>query len=148
MNETKYLPKSPGAVFTARVERTVKHDTREKMHYEYTLRVEAAPTGCAFLDLFARHVMTIGKAPAAVFAKRMGVEELPLTITLTTLSGVGIREWTDTFAGTVVELLLRETDWRIGRIAEAAHFTSLTVFSRWFRRRYRCTPQEWRWRNQ
>ncbi len=148
MNETKYLPKTPAAVFTARVERVVVHDSRTKMHYEYTLRVEATPTGCEFLDLFARHVMLIGKAPAEVFAARLGVGELQLTTTLATLSGAGIREWTDTFAAAVVERLLAETDWKIGRVAEAAHFTSLTTFSRWFGRRYKCAPHVWRWRNE
>jgi AraC-like DNA-binding protein len=48
--------------------------------------------------------------------------------------------------GMVAEALLRETDWQVARIAKEARFTSAGVFCRFFRRRYGCSPEEWRWK--
>ncbi len=148
MGDTRYIPAGPSKVFTASVGRTVVHDTPLQMHYEYTLVVEAKPTGCAFLDLFARLLTEHGKRTADFYAALMGMDEGPLEVTLATLSGAGICEWGDEFSVAVAEALLRGTDWKINRIAEAMHFPGPIVFARWFLLRYGCAPLEWRWRHE
>ncbi len=147
MKLDKYPKKSPEGVFRVAVERSVEHDTREQMHYEYTYTVETVPTGCDFLDLFASLIMRRGNVPAKQYATRLGVTEKQLTGTLAALSGANFRDWTDAFAGAVAETLLRETNWPIARIARATRMSSSRAFNYFFLRRYKCTPQEWRWAN-
>jgi AraC-like DNA-binding protein len=126
------------------VTRTLVHDAANKMHYEFAYTVEAAATRNDFIDLFAETVIRHGKMPVKTCAAAMGVGVQQLQMTLLTLSGAGILEWMDAFAGAVSEALLRQTDWKVMRIAAAAGFGRLNVFSRWFRARYKCTPGEWR----
>jgi len=148
MKEKIFLPHTPEGMFTVRVERSVKHDSREKMHYEYSYTVDLKPCACDFVSAFANLVRTMGKRQAVVYAECFGVSERQLKATLETLTGAGPREWADTFACAVSEALLRETNWEAGRIGQAVGIGSVTVFSRFFRRIYGCSPLEWRWRNQ
>jgi AraC-like DNA-binding protein len=128
----------------------VKHDTRYKMHYEYTFTVETRPTRNDFIDLFATLVAAHGKRTAAFYAHIIGTDEWLLKATLKTLSGAGIREWTDALAAAVAETLLRETSLPVGEIAAAAGWGAAKggrgIFTRWFTRRYKCSPLDWRWR--
>ncbi len=148
MNKRTYKLITPAEVFAVSVESTLHQVTPLTMSREYTLRVEVRPTGCEFIDVFARLVAAHGKQQAEFYADRMGVETMKFLATLITLSGVEAREWGDVFAATVVEALLSQTDWRMNRVAEAARFSGPIVFSQWFRRRYKCTPQEWRRANE
>lgn len=151
MTQTKYTQIRPEGVFTVAVERTVKHDTREKMHYEYTFRVEARATQNDFIDHFARLVARHGKCPGKTYAAMMDIDESGFKAALTAITGAGIREWTDAMAAAVAETLLRETSLPVGDIARAAGFIGRGgrgTFSRWFRERYKCTPLDWRWGNQ
>jgi AraC-like DNA-binding protein len=147
METDKYLKKSPAGVFRGAVESTVKHDSRERMHYEYSYKVEIVSTGCDFLDHFAALVTRHGNVHAKHYAAMLGVTEKQLTATITALSGAGFRDWTDEFAGAVAEALLRGTNWQVARISRAALMSSPRAFNYFFRRRYKCTPQEWRWAN-
>jgi transcriptional regulator GlxA family with amidase domain len=120
------------------------------MHYEFAYTVEARPTENDFINLFASLVARHGKMPAKSYAAMMGVDALGLAMTLATLTGAGIREWTDAFVRAVAEPLLRETDWQVGRIAAATGWSGKgghAIFSRWFAHRYRCSPLDWRWAN-
>lgn len=147
MEQTKYTRIRPETMFRVTVERTVKHDSRERMHYEYTHTVEVAPCANDFLALFAALVARHGNRHASFYAPAMGVDERQLTVTLQTLSGAGIRDWTDAHGSAVAEALLRGTNWEVGRVGKAARFSSGVTFSRFFRRTHGCTPQEWRWSN-
>jgi AraC-like DNA-binding protein len=146
MEQTKYTQIPPAGMFKVTVTRTVVHDTRTKMHYEFAYTVEASLTQNDFIDLFASLVIAHGKMPAKSYAAMMGVGVRPLETTLATLSGAGFPEWTDAFVRAVAEALLRETDWQVGRIARAAGFGRVSIFSRWFRSKYKCTPLDWRWK--
>ncbi len=145
MTNTKYPQKPPAGAFRVTVERVVKHDSRERMHYEYAYTVEAAPTGNDFLDHLAALVTRHGNVSAATYAAMIGITAPQLNATLAALSGAGLLEWTDEFAGSVAEALLAATNWRVKRVAEAALMSSPRAFNAFFRRRYKCTPQEWRW---
>lgn len=149
--ETKYTQIRPEDVFTVTVERTVKHDTREKMHYEYAFTVKVCKTQNDFINLFAELLVRHGRHPASFYAELMSVNERGLMTTLQTLTGVGIREWVDAFAAKVSETLLSETTLSIGEIAIAAGWSSqvngLSCFSRWFEKCYNCSPFKWRQEN-
>jgi AraC-like DNA-binding protein len=150
MSETRYTPIRPEGTFTVAVERTVRHDSRERMHYEYAFRVEARATTNDFVDHFARLVAAHGRLSGKACARMMGIDETGFKAALAALTGAGVREWADTFAATVAETLLRETSLPLGDIARATGFTGRGgrgSFSRWFRDRYKCTPREWRWAN-
>ncbi|MDR2911068.1 MAG: helix-turn-helix domain-containing protein [Bacteroidales bacterium] len=147
MEQTKYTQIPPAGMFKVTVERTVKHDSRTKMHYEFAYTVEASPTENDFINLFASLVIAHGKCPATTYAAMLGVGVRPLETTLATLTGAGFLEWTDAFVCAVAEPLLRETDWQVGRIAQAAGFGRVGIFSRWFRSKYKCTPLDWRYAN-
>lgn len=140
----KYIPIRPEDRFKVAVERTVKHDSPDKIHYEYTYTVEVVPSECSFLNLFAALVVRHGNRNTSFYAPAMGIEEYQLHVTLQTLSGAGIRNWTDAYANVMAETLLRETDWRVGRIAQEAHFLSTTTFDRFFHRTHHTTPKQWR----
>ena len=120
MTQTKYTQIGPVGVFTVAVERAVKHDSRDKMHYEYAFRIEARPTQNDFIDHFARLLAAHGKAPGVSYARMMGIDETLFKAALTAITGAGIREWTGTFAAVVAKTLLRETSLPVGRIASAA----------------------------
>lgn len=147
---SKYKQIHPEGMFKATVERTIKHDSREKMHYEYSYTVEIAPCTNDFLTLFAKQVTLYGSRRPKFYAPIMGAETgLRLTTTLQTLSGVvEVRDWTDAFASALTEALLSETNWGMDRIAKAAHFYSPAAFSRFFQRTHDCTPKEWRAKTQ
>lgn len=51
MNEKRFQPHTPEGMFIVRVEHIVKHDTREKMHYEYTI---ARAAGIGAVTVFSR----------------------------------------------------------------------------------------------
>lgn len=144
MEHKKYKPINPRDVFAVTVERTVTRDTREKMHYEYTARIEARPTGNEFIDIFAELVAYYGKRRSTAFAAIMGVPDEGLRATLTTLcGGAGIMEWTDAFVCVVAEELLSKTNWKVERIAREVGW-SVGIFSHFFSRRYKCTATRWR----
>jgi len=144
MMETKYQRINPAEMFKVNVTRTIVKDTPPRMHYEYSYTVELRPTNNDFVNLFARLVSTHGKWYAQRYAAKMGVTENQLVVTLATLTGAGVREWGDIYVQTLVEALLRHTDWRIGRIAREAGFRSVSIFSRYFRTKYKCSPGMWR----
>ncbi|MDR2883470.1 MAG: helix-turn-helix domain-containing protein [Alistipes sp.] len=146
MKEAPYPPKSPAGAFTVTVERTVVYDSRERMHHEYSYTVAAAPSGCDFLDMFAALVTRRGNSDAKHYAAWMGVDARRFNATVHTLSGVGVLAWTDEFAGAVATALLRQTDWPVARVARAALMSSPRAFNSFFRRRYGCTPQQFRWK--
>lgn len=146
MNERPYKLINPAEVFSATVEVTMKKVTALKMRREYTCNIEVKPTGCEFLDVFARLVAAHGKKREPFYATRMGVEGNSLHATIIALSGVRVNDWSDVFASTMVEALLSKTNWPISRIAETAHFSGPIVFNQWFRRKYKCKPHEWRQR--
>lgn len=145
MADTKYIQIQPEGMFIVTVERTVKYDTLTKMHYEFSYTVALRPTANDFINQFAALVVAHGKQQGKVYASLLGTSNHGLTVTLLTLTGAGVREWTDAFAGAVSEALLRETDWQVGRIARAVGFGSVSLFGRWFGKRYKRTPLEWRW---
>ncbi len=145
MQATPYHKKSPAEAFSVSVERTIVHDSSNNMHYEYSYTVTVVPTGCDFLDHFAAMVTRHGNCPTKHYAAMLGLTEKQLTTTLMALSGAGIVDWTDAFASAVAEALLSGTNWQVKRIAEAALMSSPRAFNYFFRRRYKCTPQEWRW---
>lgn len=147
MKDTKYIQIRPVDMFRVAVGRSVKHDSSEKMHYEYTHTVEVVPSECRFLNLFAALVARHGNRSSAFYAAAMGVGERQLQITLQTLSGAGIHDWTDAHGSTVAETLLRDTNWEIERIGRATHFLSAVTFSRFFSRTHGCSPMKWRWSN-
>lgn len=132
-------------MFVVQVERVFKQKSRHKLGYEYTYKVDFRPTNCDFVAQFAELVAKLGKSPAIVFATRMGIDEQQLVVTLATLTGAGVREWCDTFAYAVGEALLRETDWSVESVAHAVGFSSTGLFSRFWRKKYKCTPRQWRW---
>jgi AraC-like DNA-binding protein len=133
-------------VFAVVVERTVKQDRGNKLHYEYGYRVEVRQTANDFIDLFARLVVRHGKRPAKTYARLLGTDEALLKATLRLLSGTDVRGWTDALARAVAETLLRETYLPVGRIAAAVGW-SVGIFSHWFRRQYKRAPLDWRYMN-
>lgn len=144
--DTKYTKIPPTGMFTVTVGRSLKQDTSETFSYEYSFKVEAGHSENDFINLFVKLVVAHGKRSAATYAAMMGVSELQLTTTLLTLSGVGILEWTDTYAGAIAEKLLLETKWQVKRVAKEAGFSSQGVFGKFFYRRYGYSPSKWRWR--
>jgi AraC-like DNA-binding protein len=147
MTQTQYPKKSPAGAFRVAVERGVVHDSSERMHYQDTYTVEVVPTGCDFLDHLAALVVGHGNRSAKTYAAMLGTTERHLNATLATLSGAGLLDWTDEFAGAVGEALLGGTNWQVARVARAALMSSPRAFNYFFRRRYKCTPQQWRWNN-
>jgi AraC-like DNA-binding protein len=140
-----YQPIRPEGMFLVTVTKSLVPDTMVRLHYEFAYTVACRPSPNDFINQFAELVCRNGKKPAKTYAAMLGVGELQLVEALHALSGAGIREWTDAFAQAVGEALLRDTNWTIGRVAQEARFTSLSIFSRFFRKKYKCTPQEWRW---
>ncbi len=143
--ETKYQPTAPAGLFVVEVTRTLVHDTKARAHYEFSYTVTPRETSNSFINLFAALVCRYGNLPAKTYAAMMGIDSVvQFQATLQVLTGAGINEWADTCALAVSEALLRETDWEVRKIAEAARFRSSTYFSRWFRKKHKCSPQAWR----
>jgi AraC-like DNA-binding protein len=144
LSHMNYQPISPRGMFAVEVARKLVPHSQGLLHYEYSYTVSCRPSGNDFLNLFAELVCKYGKLTAKSYAPMLGVTQHQLVVCLRALSHTGIREWTDAFVQAVAEALLRETDFPVGRVAEATYFPSISSFSRFFRAKYKCSPGEWR----
>ena len=151
MTTEKYTKISPEGMFSVAVNRSLEYCKNEMMKYEYTFTIDVKPTQNDFINMFAGLVARHGKCSSLEYAKMMGIDETYFNYALIALTGVGIREWTDAMTAAVAETLLRETSLPVYRIAESVGLSTerskTGMFCRWFVKRYKCTPRQWKHAN-
>ena len=103
-------------------------------------------SGNDFVDLFAGHIRRMGHCQMKDVARLMEVTPLQLTVTITTLTGTGPKEWIEYFAIRAACEMLEETDWEAGEIARRLHFSAPLAFSRFFYRMKKMYPTQWRYK--
>ncbi len=106
--------------------------------------LENRPTGCDFLDVFAKLVRQHGNLQAKQYARMMGIEAQALTKTMDVLTGMGAREWVCEYLRLASCELLERTHWSIGKVGKRLGFPSGSTFSQFFSRVQKYQPYEWR----
>jgi AraC-like DNA-binding protein len=110
-------------------------------------RVNAAGnlvTSNDFFDLFATLIKRIGYAPLKRYATRMGVPVAYLNPAIVAMTGLSPKVWIEEFTARGACELLADTNMPLGKIAEQLGFACHETFDRFFRRRFKMTPGDWR----
>ena len=105
------------------------------------------PSGCIFMDCFARLVHRYQHADIRQYGKMLGLSANMLAATVHALSGIEAAEWRDRYVMLGARELLLTTDLSITEIAKRLGFVKCTTFSRFFSSQTKISPKVWRYRH-